>query len=123
MSFSSKKIAHVLKLAAKNATDASTKQKQAENENTVLRLQIAKNEKLARARAIATMLVVGDDTRKEIDERAEKIAAQDLDVIEKAIELGNSDAVLKLGEAMHASSVDQRNDGEKALYDLLATLL
>ena len=122
MSSSRKTAANALKIAAKSVKHVDDMRKKAERENAVLRLEIEKNEKLARARNIAMTLIVGDDVRKEIDDRTQKIASEDLDVIEKAIELGNSDAVLKLGEALTASS-ERRNDGEKALYDLLATLL
>ncbi len=123
MAISNKKLAVILKLAAKSAEAASTKSKEAEAENAKLRQQLKDTEKIARARAIATKLIVGDDVRREIDDKTKKMASQDLDVVEKALELGNTEAVLKLGEAMTASNSQTGNRGEQALYDLLVTLI
>ncbi len=123
MAIGNKKLAVILKLAAKNAEAASARSKEAEAENTKLRQQIKDNEKMARARAIATKLIVGDDVRREIDDKTKKMASQDLDVVEKALELGNTEAVLKLGEAITASKTQTGNRGEQALYDLLVTLI
>lgn len=123
MAIGNKKLAAVLKIAAKSAEAAGAQSRKDAAVIAALKTKIAENEKLARARAIATSLIVGDDVRRDIDDQTLKMASQDLDVIEKAIELGRTESVLKIGEAIHSQNASTKNRGEQALMDLLATLL
>lgn len=123
MAIGNKKLAAVLKIAAKSAEAAGAQSRKDAAVIAALKTKIAENEKLARARAIATSLIVGDDVRRDIDDQTLKMASQDLDVIEKAIELGRTESVLKIGEAIHSQNESTKNRGEQALMDLLATLL
>jgi len=123
MTVSKKDIAKILKLAAKQSEAADKKRLDAEAEAQDLRNKLAEMQKTARARAIATRLIVGDDVRRDIDERTSKLAAQDMDVVEKALELGKTEAVLKLGEALAASNNSGNNTGRNPLLDVLVTLI
>ena len=125
MTVSNKKLAKILKLAAKSVEAAKKKCSDAEAKNTTLADKVQESEKMARARAIATKLVVGDDVRKEIDERTAKLASEDMDVIEKALELGKQEAVLKLGHAYENAQNNGNNEAKdtNALVDFLVTLL
>ncbi len=123
MTVSKKEIAKILKLAAKQSEAADKKRLDAEAEAQDLRNKLAEMQKTARARAIATRLIVGDDVRRDIDERTSKLAAQDMDVVEKALELGKTEAVLKLGEALAASNNSGNNTSRNPLLDVLVTLI
>lgn len=125
MATSKKDVAKILKLAAKQIEAAEKRCQSAEAEATSLKNKISETEKIARARAIATKLTVGDDVRREIDERTKKMAAQDMDVVEKALELGKTEAVLKIGEALTSSAKNGNSDttGGNPLVDFLVTLL
>lgn len=123
MTVSKKEIAKILKLAAKQSEAADKKRLDAEAEAQDLRNKLAEMQKTARARAIATRLIVGDDVRRDIDERTFKLAAQDMDVVEKALELGKTEAVLKLGEALAASNNSGNNTSRNPLLDVLVTLI
>lgn len=123
MTVSKKDIAKILKLAAKQSEAADKKRLDAEAEAQDLRNKLAEMQKTARARAIATRLIVGDDVRRDIDERTSKLAAQDMDVVEKALELGKTEAVLKLGEALAASKNSGNNTSRNPLLDVLVTLI
>ena len=123
MTVSKKEIAKILKLAAKQSEVADKKRLDAEAEAQDLRNKLAEMQKTARARAIATRLIVGDDVRRDIDERTSKLAAQDMDVVEKALELGKTEAVLKLGEALAASNNSGNNTSRNPLLDVLVTLI
>jgi C4-dicarboxylate-specific signal transduction histidine kinase len=123
MTVSKKEIAKILKLAAKQSEAADKKRLDAEAEAQDLRNKLAEMQKTARARAIATRLIVGDDVRRDIDERTSKLASQDMDVVEKALELGKTEAVLKLGEALAASNNSGNNTGRNPLLDVLVTLI
>jgi len=123
MTVSKKEIAKILKLAAKQSEAADKKRLDAEAEAQDLRNKLAEMQKTARARAIATRLIVGDDVRRDIDERTSKLASQDMDVVEKALELGKTEAVLKLGEALAASNNSGNSTSRNPLLDVLVTLI
>jgi len=125
MPISKKEMAKILKLAAKKIEASDALRKKAEAEAESLKVKISENERMARARKIATKLVVGDDVRKEIDEKTSKMASQDMDVVEKALELGRNEAVLKIGEALISSQKSGNSEGPKGnpLVDYLVTLM
>lgn len=120
-----KGVSKALKLAAQQIKAFNEKTKIVEAKVATLQKKLVQIEKLARARAIATKLVVGDDVRREIDEKTQKMASQDMDVIEKALELGRSEAVLKLGEAIVASHRTGNNGatGADPIIEFLSTLM
>jgi len=125
MATSKKDVAKILKLAAKQIEAAEKRCQSAEAEASSLKVKISETAKQARARAIATKLVVGDDVRKEIDDRTRKMASQDMDVVEKALELGKTEAVLKIGEALTSQLNNGNSDatGGNPLVDFLVTLI
>jgi len=123
MAISKKSIAKILKLAAKQSEAADKRCLDAEAEARALKQKMTEMEKSARARVIATRLIVGDDVRRDIDERTKKLASQDMDVVEKALELGKTEAVLKLGEAIIASNNSGNSTSRNPLLDVLVTLI
>ena len=122
MALSNKKMAKILKVAAAQIEAVKKQASDADALVQSLQEKIATSEKMARARAIATKLVVGDDVRREIDAKTLKMASEDMDVVEKALELGKQDAVLKLGEAIIASQNNGNKGDHNALIDCLLSL-
>lgn len=115
--------AKVIKIAAKKLAAIGAELNQAQATVRSLKEKIAALEKAAKAQALATRIVTGDDVRKEIDERAKKIAKEDLNVVEKALDLGRTEAILKIGEVLDSQESRSENTNKRnALIEFLSTL-
>ena len=71
-----------------------------------------------RAFKLAAKLVVGEDTLGEIQEKAASLMREDLDIVEKAMDLGLSQG-LKLGHVLDANH-DSEASATNALLDYLS---
>ena len=74
-----------------------------------------------RAFKLAAKLVVGEDTLVEIQEKAASLIREDLDVVEKAMDLGLSQG-LKLGHVLDDGGNLSETSATNALIDCLAKL-
>ena len=74
-----------------------------------------------RAFKIAAKLVVGEDALSEIQEKAASLMREDLDVVEKAMDLGLSNG-LKLGHVQDAKNSTVSTTATNALIDCLTSL-
>jgi len=83
--------------------------------------ELESNSTKDRAFKIAAKLVVGDDALSEIQEKAASLMREDLDVVEKAMDLGLSNG-LKLGHVQDASNSTDSSTATNALIDCLTSL-
>lgn len=74
-----------------------------------------------RAFKLAAKLVVGEDTLNEIHEKAAGLMREDLDVVEKAMDLGLTQG-LKLGHVLDNSYKEVDKEATNALIDCLYKL-
>lgn len=75
-----------------------------------------------RAFKLAAKLVVGEDTLGEIQEKAASLIREDLDVVEKAMDLGLSQG-LKLGHVLELTrGTPSKTNATNALIDCLTSL-
>lgn len=72
-----------------------------------------------RAFKLAAKLVVGEDTLNEIHEKAAGLMREDLDIVEKAMDLGLSQG-LKLGHVLDTNHKEAGKETANALIDYLS---
>lgn len=75
-----------------------------------------------KAMKIATTLIVGEDLLEQIEKKAESLLHEDLEVVEKAIDLGLTHG-LKLGQVMDNGKIEKSTGTEDNINPLIDFLV